>query len=64
VSYVEQLIESPLVACTWEQATADGWEQQIVRDRVRIGERPKPILVAKESELSHEGRERQEIISD
>jgi AraC-like DNA-binding protein len=32
VSYVENLIASPLVACTWEQTTAAGREQRIVPD--------------------------------
>jgi AraC-like DNA-binding protein len=32
VSYVERLVASPLVACTWEQATATQHEQHIVPD--------------------------------
>lgn len=32
VSYVEYLVGSPLVACTWEQATAAGYEQRVVPD--------------------------------
>lgn len=32
MSYVERLVPSPLVACTWEQATTTGREQQIVPD--------------------------------
>jgi AraC-like DNA-binding protein len=32
VSYVERLVGSPLVACTWEQKTASGHEQRIVPD--------------------------------
>jgi AraC-like DNA-binding protein len=32
VSYVEHRVDSPLVACTWEQATATGHEQRIVPD--------------------------------
>jgi AraC-like DNA-binding protein len=32
VSYVERLVGSPLVACTWEQATATGYEQRVVPD--------------------------------
>jgi AraC-like DNA-binding protein len=32
VSYVERLTGSPLVACTWEQATTTQHEQQIVPD--------------------------------
>jgi AraC-like DNA-binding protein len=32
VSYVERLVVSPIVACTWEQATATEHEQQIVPD--------------------------------
>jgi AraC-like DNA-binding protein len=32
VSYVEHLLASPLVACTWEQATARSHEQLIVPD--------------------------------
>jgi AraC-like DNA-binding protein len=32
VSYVERLVASPLVACTWEQATPTQHEQQIVPD--------------------------------
>jgi AraC-like DNA-binding protein len=32
VSYVEHLVRSPLVACTWEQATATGHEQRVVPD--------------------------------
>ena len=32
MSYVERLIASPLVACTWEQVTATGHEQRIVPD--------------------------------
>jgi AraC-like DNA-binding protein len=32
VSYVERLVASPLVACTWEQSTTTQHEQQIVPD--------------------------------
>jgi AraC-like DNA-binding protein len=32
VSYVERLVASPLVACTWEQATPTAHEQHIVPD--------------------------------
>jgi AraC-like DNA-binding protein len=32
VSYVERLVHSPLVACTWEQATTTQHEQHIVPD--------------------------------
>jgi AraC-like DNA-binding protein len=32
VGYLERLVASPLVACTWEQATATRHEQQIVPD--------------------------------
>jgi AraC-like DNA-binding protein len=32
VSYLEHLVGSPLVACTWEQATAAGHEQRVVPD--------------------------------
>jgi AraC-like DNA-binding protein len=32
VSYVEYLVGSPLVACTWEQVTAVGYEQRVVPD--------------------------------
>jgi AraC-like DNA-binding protein len=32
VSYVEHLVGSPLVACTWEQATAAEHEQRVVPD--------------------------------
>jgi AraC-like DNA-binding protein len=32
VSYEERLVASPLVACTWEQVTATGYEQRIVPD--------------------------------
>ena len=32
MSYVERLVASPLVACTWEQATTTGREQRIVPD--------------------------------
>jgi AraC-like DNA-binding protein len=32
VSYVERLVASPLVACTWEQATTTGQAQRIVPD--------------------------------
>lgn len=32
MSYVERLVASPIVACTWEQATATQYEQQIVPD--------------------------------
>lgn len=32
MSYVERLVASPIVACTWEQATATQHEQQIVPD--------------------------------
>lgn len=32
VSYVEHLVGSPLLACTWEQATAAGYEQRVVPD--------------------------------
>jgi AraC-like DNA-binding protein len=32
VSYVERLVASPLVACTWEQATTTRREQRIVPD--------------------------------
>ena len=32
MSYVERVLSSPLVACTWEQATAEGHEQRIVPD--------------------------------
>jgi AraC-like DNA-binding protein len=32
VSYLEHLVASPLVACTWEQATAAGHEQRVVPD--------------------------------
>jgi AraC-like DNA-binding protein len=32
VSYVENLVASPVVACTWEQATAAWQEQRIVPD--------------------------------
>ena len=32
VSYVERPVVSPLVACTWEQATPTGQEQRIVPD--------------------------------
>jgi AraC-like DNA-binding protein len=32
VSYVEKLVQSPLVACTWEQDTKTGHEQRIVPD--------------------------------
>jgi AraC-like DNA-binding protein len=32
MSYVERLVGSPLVACTWEQVTATGQEQRIVPD--------------------------------
>jgi AraC-like DNA-binding protein len=32
VSYVERLVASPMVACTWEQATATRHEQKIVPD--------------------------------
>ena len=32
VSYVERFVASPLVACTWEQATTTRHEQQIVPD--------------------------------
>jgi AraC-like DNA-binding protein len=32
VSYVERLVASPLVACTWEQASTTEHEQQIVPD--------------------------------
>lgn len=32
VSYVERLVASPLVACTWEQATTTQHEQHIVPD--------------------------------
>ncbi len=32
VSYVERLVASPLVACTWEQLTTIGQEQRIVPD--------------------------------
>jgi AraC-like DNA-binding protein len=32
VDYVEHLVASPVVACTWEQATATGQEQRIVPD--------------------------------
>jgi AraC-like DNA-binding protein len=32
VSYIEYLVGSPLVACTWEQVTAAGCEQRVVPD--------------------------------
>ncbi|HXE45078.1 MAG TPA: helix-turn-helix domain-containing protein [Conexibacter sp.] len=32
MSYVEQLVDSPLVACTWEQVVEAGREQRIVPD--------------------------------
>ena len=32
VSYTEHLVASPLVACTWEQATTDTEEQRVVPD--------------------------------
>jgi AraC-like DNA-binding protein len=32
VSYVERLVASPLVACTWEQVTAGGCAQRVVPD--------------------------------
>jgi AraC-like DNA-binding protein len=32
VSYVERLIASPLVACTWEQGTTIGQQQRVVPD--------------------------------
>ena len=32
MSYGERVVASPLVACTWEQATATGQEQRIVPD--------------------------------
>ncbi|MDQ6836415.1 MAG: helix-turn-helix domain-containing protein [Actinomycetota bacterium] len=32
MSYLEHLVGSPLVACTWEQATAAGHEQLVVPD--------------------------------
>jgi AraC-like DNA-binding protein len=32
VSYIEYLVGSPLVACTWEQATPAGYEQRVVPD--------------------------------
>jgi AraC-like DNA-binding protein len=32
VSYLEHLVGSPLVACTWEQATAAAHEQRVVPD--------------------------------
>ncbi|MDQ6777418.1 MAG: helix-turn-helix domain-containing protein [Actinomycetota bacterium] len=32
MSYVERLVASPLVACTWEQTTTTQYEQQIVPD--------------------------------
>jgi AraC-like DNA-binding protein len=32
VSYVERLVASPLVACTWEQATTTGQQQRVVPD--------------------------------
>jgi len=32
MSYVERLVASPVVACTWEQATAAGREQRVVPD--------------------------------
>jgi AraC-like DNA-binding protein len=32
MAYVEHRVASPLVACTWEQATATGQEQRIVPD--------------------------------
>ena len=32
VSYVEHLVDSRLLACTWEQATAAGYQQRVVPD--------------------------------
>lgn len=32
VSYVEQLVASPVVACTWEQVTSPGLEHRVVPD--------------------------------
>jgi AraC-like DNA-binding protein len=32
VSYVEHLVASPVVACTWEQVTTPGLEQRVVPD--------------------------------
>lgn len=32
MSYVERLVASPLVACTWEQVTATGHQQRVVPD--------------------------------
>jgi len=32
VSYVEHLVASPVVACTWEQVTTPGQEQRVVPD--------------------------------
>jgi AraC-like DNA-binding protein len=43
VSYVEHIVASPVVACTWEQVTAGGQEQRVVPDAcvdlIWLGER-------------------------
>jgi AraC-like DNA-binding protein len=64
VTYVERLVASPLVACTWEQVTGSGQQQRVVPDacvdliwaggRLRIAgpdTRPRVVTLAPGSRL-------------